>query len=64
MQLIYSPFYTYNFQKINKKIIKIKKQKQFLIYFLNNFLKIPSYRIFLIYQGTVPESLRYLSQKI
>ena len=33
--------------KLQKKIIK----------------KIPSDRIFLIYQGTFPESLRYLSQK-
>ena len=46
---------------IHKKLTK--KKIFFFVYFFVKFFKIPSDRIFKIYQGTTPESLKYLSQK-
>ena len=61
-----------DFEKINKNnfIKKINKKKLFFFgFFVINFFyflffKIPSYKIFKIYQGTFPKSLRSLAQKM
>ena len=54
------------FIKLNKKKSYNKKNKKrtiFFVYFVFKLKKNSFHRIFLIYQDTFPESLRYLSQK-
>ena len=61
---IFKKFLERDFEKFNKKKIYNKKTKKKTVFFFVYFFKIAFYRIFKIYQGTFPESLRSLAQKM